>query len=271
MPDDFPRRIAVVIPCLNEEATIGLVVRKFRAVLPAAELYVVDNNSTDATERVAREAGATVLRETRRGKGHAVRKAFREVEADIYILVDGDDTYPAEEAPRLIQPIVDGDADVVVATRLGHDTRSEFRWVNRLGNRLLLGALNLVFGVQLTDLLSGYRVMTREYVKQAPILASGFELETELSILAFEREFRTVEIPVRVRSRPEGSHSKIRVMGDGFRILSAILTLLRDYRPLSFFGGLGVLCAVLGLMPGIFVTIEFLERGTVRIPTAVLA
>ena len=271
MPDDFPRRIAVVIPCLNEEATIGLVVRKFRAVLPAAELYVVDNNSTDATERVAREAGATVLRETRRGKGHAVRKAFREVEADLYILVDGDDTYPAEEAPRLIQPIVDGDADVVVATRLGHDTRSEFRWVNRLGNRLLLGALNLVFGVQLTDLLSGYRVMTREYVKQAPVLASGFELETELSILAFEREFRTVEIPVRVRSRPEGSHSKIRVMGDGFRILSAILTLLRDYRPLSFFGGLGVLCAVLGLMPGIFVTIEFLERGTVRIPTAVLA
>ena len=271
MPDDFPRRIAVVIPCLNEEATIGLVVRKFRAVLPAAELYVVDNNSTDATERVAREAGATVLRETRRGKGHAVRKAFREVEADIYILVDGDDTYPAEEAPRLIQPIVDGDADVVVATRLGHDTRSEFRWVNRLGNRLLLGALNLVFGVRLTDLLSGYRVMTREYVKQAPVLASGFELETELSILAFEREFRTVEIPVRVRSRPEGSHSKIRVLGDGFRILSAILTLLRDYRPLSFFGGLGVLCAVLGLMPGIFVTIEFLERGTVRIPTAVLA
>ena len=271
MPDDFPRRIAVVVPCLNEEATIGPVVRKFRTVLPTAELYVVDNDSTDATERVAREAGATVLRETRRGKGHAVRKAFREVEADIYILVDGDDTYPAEEAPRLIQPILDGDADVVVATRLGGDTRSEFRWVNRLGNRLLLGALNLVFGVRLTDLLSGYRVMTREYVKQAPVLASGFELETELSILAFEREFRTVEIPVRVRSRPEGSHSKIRVMGDGFRILSAILTLLRDYRPLSFFGGLGVLCAVLGLMPGIFVTIEFLERGTVRIPTAVLA
>ena len=271
MPDDFPRRIAVVVPCLNEEATIGPVVRKFRTVLPTAELYVVDNDSTDATERVAREAGATVLRETRRGKGHAVRKAFREVEADIYILVDGDDTYPAEEAPRLIQPILDGDADVVVATRLGGDTRSEFRWVNRLGNRLLLGALNLVFGVRLTDLLSGYRVMTREYVKQAPVLASGFELETELSILAFEREFRTVEIPVRLRSRPEGSHSKIRVLGDGFRILSAILTLLRDYRPLSFFGGLGVLCAVLGLLPGIFVTIEFLERGTVRIPTAVLA
>ena len=271
MPDDFARRIAVVIPCLNEEATIGLVVRKFRTVLPAADLYVVDNNSTDATERVAREAGATVLRETRRGKGHAVRKAFREVEADIYVLVDGDDTYPAEDAPSLIQPILDGDADIVVATRLAEDMRSEFRWINRLGNRLLLGALNLVFGVRLTDLLSGYRVMTREYVKQAPILASGFELETELSILAFERDFRTVEIPVRLRSRPAGSHSKIRVLGDGFRILSAILTLLRDYRPLSFFGGVGLFFAVLGLLPGIFVTIEFLERGTVRIPTAVLA
>lgn len=271
MPDDFARRIAVVIPCLNEEATIGLVVRKFRTVLPAAEVYVVDNNSTDATERVAREAGATVLRETRRGKGHAVRKAFREVEADLYILVDGDDTYPAEDAPQLLQPILDGDADIVVATRLAEDMRSEFRWINRLGNRLLLGALNLVFGVRLTDLLSGYRVMTREYVKQAPILASGFELETELSILAFERDFRTVEIPVRLRSRPAGSHSKIRVLGDGFRILSAILTLLRDYRPLSFFGGVGLFFAVLGLIPGIFVTIEFLERGTVRIPTAVLA
>jgi glycosyltransferase involved in cell wall biosynthesis len=271
MPDDFPRRIAVVIPCLNEEATIGLVVRKFRTVLPAAELYVVNNDSTDATERVAREAGATVLRETRRGKGHAVRKAFREVEADIYILVDGDDTYPAEDAPRLLQPILDGDADIVVATRLDSDMRSEFRWVNRIGNRLLLGALNLVFGVRLTDLLSGYRVMTREYVKQAPVLASGFELETELSILAFERDFRTVEIPVRLRSRPAGSHSKIRVLGDGVRILSAILTLLRDYRPLSFFGSAGLFCAILGLMPGIFVTIEFLERGTVRIPTAVLA
>jgi glycosyltransferase involved in cell wall biosynthesis len=271
MPDDFARRIAVVIPCLNEEATIGLVVRKFRTVLPAAEVYVVDNNSTDATGRVAREAGASVLRETRPGKGHAVRKAFREVEADLYILVDGDDTYPAEDAPQLLQPILDGDADIVVATRLAEDMRSEFRWINRLGNRLLLGALNLVFGVRLTDLLSGYRVMTREYVKQAPILASGFELETELSILAFERDFRTVEIPVRLRSRPEGSHSKIRVLGDGFRILSAIMTLLRDYRPLSFFGGVGIFFAVLGLLPGIFVTIEFLERGTVRIPTAVLA
>jgi glycosyltransferase involved in cell wall biosynthesis len=225
MPDDIDRRIAVLIPCLNEEATIGLVVKKFKAVLPGAALYVVDYKSTDDTERVAREAGAVVMRETRCGKGHAVRKPFREVEADRYILVDGDDTYPAEDAPRLLQPILDNEADIVVVTRPGTAVRSDIRWINRIGNRLLLGTLNLVFGMRLTDLLSGYRIMTREYVKQAPVLASGFELETELSILAFERGFRTVEIPVRLRNRPVGSHSKIRVWGDGVRILAVIFAL----------------------------------------------
>lgn len=263
--------MAVIIPCLNEEATVGRVLRAFHAVLPEATCYVIDNNSVDATARIAREAGAVVLRETRPGKGHAVRKAFREVEADFYLLVDGDDTYPAEEAPRMLRALADGAADVVVAARLAADSRSEFRWVNRVGNHLLLGLLNLVFGAKLTDLLSGYRAMSREYVKQAPILSSGFELETELSILAFERGFRTIEVPVKLRSRPSGSHSKISVVRDGIRILTAILTLLRDYRPLSFFGGAGLICAIAGLLPGIFVTVEFMERGTVRIPTAVLA
>lgn len=263
--------MAVVIPCLNEEATVGQVLRAFRAVLPEATCYVIDNNSVDATARIARDEGAVVLRETRPGKGHAVRKAFREVEADIYLLVDGDDTYPAEEAPGMLRPILEGVTDVVVAARLAADSQSEFRWVNRAGNRLLLGVVNLVFGSTLTDLLSGYRAMSREYVKQAPILSSGFELETELSILAFERGFRTIETPVTLRSRPTGSHSKISVIRDGLRILTAILTLLRDYRPLSFFGGAGIICAIAGLLPGIFVTVEFMERGTVRIPTAVLA
>jgi len=265
------RRVAVIIPCLNEQATIGTVLKRFRASLPDATLYVIDNNSEDGTARIAAEAGAVVLRETRPGKGHAVRKAFREVEAEVYLLVDGDDTYPAEEAPRLLQPIRDGVADVVVAARLDAPSRSEFRWINRVGNGLLLGTVNRLFGASLTDLLSGYRAMTREFVKQAPILASGFELETELSILAFERGFRTVELPVTLKSRPTGSHSKISVVRDGIRILTAILTLLRDYRPLSFFGGAGLVCAILGFMPGIFVTVEFMERGTVRIPTAVLA
>jgi glycosyltransferase involved in cell wall biosynthesis len=264
-------RIAIIIPCLNEEATIASVVEKFRTVLPDATVCVIDNGSTDATGRLAREVGAVVFRETRRGKGYAVRKGFRDVEADVYILIDGDDTYPVEEAPRLLQPILSDEADVVVATRLDGDARGGFRFINRFGNRLLLGVLNVVFGVRLTDLLSGYRLMKRDFVKQAPVLASGFELETELSILAFERGFRTVEMPITLRARPPGSHSKIRVFRDGLRILSAILTLLRDYRPLTFFGSAGLALAVVGLVPGVFVTVEFIERGTVRIPTAVLA
>lgn len=262
-------RVAVIVPCLNEAATIGRVLQDFHRVLPDARLVVVDNNCTDATAQIAREAGALVLRETRPGKGHATRKAFREVDSDIYLLVDGDDTYSAEDAPRLLEPIAQGVADVVVGARL--EGQSGFHRVNRLGNVLLLWTLNFVFRARVTDLLSGYRAMTREFVKQAPALSAGFELETELSILAFERNFRTQEIRVNLRQRPEGSRSKIRVVRDGFRILGTILTLLRDYRPLSFFGSAGVLSILLGLVPGLIVTVEFFRYGAVRIPTAVLA
>ena len=180
MGPERPCQVAVVIPCLNEAPTIGRVLEGFRGALPAARLYVIDNNSTDQTARLAREHGAVVLRETRPGKGHAVRKAFREVDADVYLLVDGDDTYPPEDAPRLLQPILDGEADVVVGVRLAPGSGSDFRWMNRLGNRLLLATLNGLFNARLTDLLSGYRAMTREFVKQAPTLSAGFELETEL-------------------------------------------------------------------------------------------
>jgi glycosyltransferase involved in cell wall biosynthesis len=264
-------RVAVIIPCLNEEATVGGVLEGFRASLPNASLYVVDNNSSDRTAQVALDHGATVLRETRPGKGFAVRKAFREVEADAYLMVDGDGTYSAADAKRMLDPILQGTADVVVGTRLGEDSRSEFRFINRIGNRILLRLLNAVFGAQVTDLLSGYRAMTREFVKQTPVLSVGFELETELSVLALERAFRTVEIPVNLRSRPHGSHSKISVIRDGLRILNAIFTLLRDYRPFSFFGWAGVVTAYLGILPGLFVTYEFMQYGTVRVPTAVLA
>src|SRR2546430_2116516 len=164
----------------------------------------------------------------------------------------------------MVQPILDGAAEVLVGARLGSRSRSEFRWVNRAGNRILLGFLNAVFGARVTDLLSGYRAVTREFVKHAPVLSAGFELETELSVLALEREFRTIEVPVTLKPRPSGSHSKISVVGDGFRILSAIFTLLRDYRPLSFFGGAGIICVVLGLLPGLFVTYEITQRGTDR-------
>ena len=271
MPVPLSTRIAVVIPCLNEELTIAGVVDSFRAELPAAEIVVIDNASEDRTATISLEHGATVLREERRGKGNAVRTAFREVDADVYVMVDGDATYPAESIRDLIAPVIADRADMVVGTRLDAESESEFRAINRAGNQLLLMAVNSVFGARMTDLLSGYRVMTREFVRQVPLLSAGFEVETELSIMALERGFRVVEFPVRLAARPRGSRSKIRIWRDGLRIMNAILTLFRDYRPLSFFGSLGILSMLVGLGPGIFVTIEFMEQGTVRIPTAVLA
>ncbi len=264
-------RIAVVIPCLNEALTIGTVVADFRRCLPGAMVVVVDNASTDQTAALAAAAGATVLKERRPGKGNAVRRAFNSIEADVYLLVDGDGTYPASEAPRLVAPVIDGEADVVIGGRLDQASRSEFRRANRWGNQFFLAVVNSIFGARVSDLLTGYRVMSREFVKRTPILSSGFELETELTILALERGFRTIELPVQLVRRPDGSHSKIRVVGDGLRILSAIITLLRDYRPFTFFGGLGLGACLLGLVPGLFVTWEFLHTGAVRIPTAVLA
>lgn len=264
-------RVAVIIPCLNEELTIGRVLEEFRRELPDAALVVIDNASTDGTAAVAARHGAVVLRERRRGKGHAVRRAFRLVDADAYLLVDGDATYPAADAHRLLAPILADEADVVIGGRLARESNSEFRWLNRLGNRLFLAIVNLVFGTAVGDLLTGYRAMSREFAKRAPVLSSGFELETELTILALERGFRTVEIPVQLVSRPDGSRSKISVHRDGLRILGAIFTLLRDYRPLTFFGGIGVAVMLLGLAPGLFVTWEFTQTGLVRIPTAVLA
>ena len=263
--------VAVIIPCLNEAVTIGGVLDEFRKTLPDAELVVIDNNCTDTTAQIAAARGATVLRERRPGKGHAVRKALREIDAEVYLLVDGDGTYPAAAAPDLLAPILADDADVVIGGRLDASTDSEFHWVNRAGNRLFLAVVNFIFGARVSDLLTGYRAMTREFVRRTPVLSTGFELETELSILALERGFRTVEIPVRLTSRPDGSHSKIKVVDDGIRILSAIFTLLRDYRPLTFFGGMGLVAMVLGLIPGGFVTWEFRHTGQVRVPTALLA
>jgi glycosyltransferase involved in cell wall biosynthesis len=271
MAESRPPRVAVIIPCKDEEATIASVLDKFKVFLPDADLYVIDNNCRDDTARVAREHGATVLRESRPGKGNAVRKAFREVAADIYLLTDGDDTYPVEDAPRMLEPIRKEQADVVVGVRLHGERASEFRWINKLGNHLLVGLLNVVFSTHLTDLLSGYRAMTREFVKQAPVLSSGFELETELSILALERGFRTVEIAVTLKRRPAGGRSKIKVFRDGVLIVKTMFALQRDYRPMRFFGRAGILFILLGLLPGARVTLEFMEYGTVKIPSAVLA
>lgn len=265
-------RIAVLIPCLNESLTIAKVIEDFRTALPQAAIYVIDNNSTDGTDAIAREHGATVLYETRRGKGFAMRTAFRKVDGDIYIMVDGDDTYPAEQVGALLQPVLDGKADMTVGSRLMGGASSEFRPLNRLGNWLYPTVIRLLLRVRLTDILSGYRVMTREIVQSLPMSARDFEIEAELTVKAVERSFRLVEVPVNLRSRPEGSFSKIRIVRDGYSILWTIVLLFRDYRPMAFFGGLGVLLMLIGFIPGAVVISEFLQTGLVpRFPSAILA
>ena len=265
-------RIAVLIPCFNEELTVRQVVQDFRTELPEADIYVFDNNSTDRTVERAREAGARIGVERRQGKGFVVQTMFQEVEADIFLMVDGDGTYPATDVHKLLQPVLLGEADMVVGSRLSKASESQFKALNRLGNTFFLRTINLVFKVKLTDVLSGYRAFNREFVKNIPIFGGGFETETELTIKALARGYRILEMPVDLKARPAGSRSKIRVLHDGFLILNTILTLFRDYKPLTFFGAIGLLLIALGLIPGTVVVVEFWRTALVpRLPSAVLA
>jgi glycosyltransferase involved in cell wall biosynthesis len=264
--------IAILIPCYNEELTIGRVISQFRTELPTATIYVFDNNSLDRTAEIARQAGAIVIHERRQGKGFVVQSMFRNVDADVYVMVDGDDTYPASEVHRLLAPVVNNEADMVVGSRLHADSQSTFKLLNLLGNRAFLAALNTFFGARLTDILSGYRVFSREFVKGVTLLGGGFEVETELTIKAVEGRFRIAEVPTNLGVRPQGSNSKIRLVRDGFRILGMILALLRDYRPLMFFGALACLLMGSALIPGTVVILEFLRTGLVlHMPSTVLA
>jgi glycosyltransferase involved in cell wall biosynthesis len=265
-------RIAILIPCHNEALTIARVVRSFRDELPSANIYVFDNNSTDDTARIARDAGATVMYERRQGKGNVVQTMFRIVRADVYVMVDGDDTYPAEAVHDLIAPVIEDKADMVIGSRLQDGSRSEFRALNRFGNRLYLFVLTRMFGVKLSDLLSGYRAFNRRFVAGTPLFGGGFETEAEMTIRAVQRRFRVVEVGVDLRSRPQGSESKIRIVRDGVVILKSMFALFRDYKPLAFFGVLGLILIVLGLVPGIVVVVEFVRTGLIgRIPSAILA
>jgi glycosyltransferase involved in cell wall biosynthesis len=264
--------IAVLIPCYNEEVTIADVIRQFRVHLPDAEIYVFDNNSSDRTAEQARQAGAIVFHEKRQGKGHVVQSMFRKVDADIYVMVDADGTYPAHDVEALIEPIRQGEADMVIGSRLHKMSTSQFRPLNRLGNLIFRVLLNVIFGVHLTDLLSGYRVFSRRLVRGLPLFGRGFETEAEMTIKAIERGYTIVELPVNLSDRPAGSHSKIRLVHDGLLILQTILTLFRDYRPLTFFGGLGIGLIALGCVPGEWVIIDYIRTGLVpRLPSAVLA
>jgi glycosyltransferase involved in cell wall biosynthesis len=239
-------RQAVLIPCYNEAVTIADVVRSFRDALPAARIYVFDNNSTDGTATVAREAGADVLSERRQGKGYVIQTMFRKVDADVYVMVDGDGTYPVESVHKLMEPILNGDADMVVGSRLHPGSRSSFKAANLFGNKLIRRLLHLIFGVRLTDVLSGYRAFNRAFVKGIPLFGGGFEVETELTIKALQRGYRIEEIPVNLEDRPKGSYSKIHIVRDGFLILNTILALFRDTKPLTFFGIIGLLFIAAG-------------------------
>ena len=266
------QHVAVFIPCLNESLTIAKVIDDFRRELPDAVIWVIDNGSTDDTSQIAEAHGAKVLYETRRGKGFAVRTAFRKIDADLYIMVDGDDTYPADAVHALMEPVLAGKADMTVGSRLMAGTNSDFRPLNRLGNWIYPAFIRFLLRVRLTDILSGFRVMTRELVRTIPVVGTGFEIEAELTVKSVERSFRIVEVPIDLRSRPEGSFSKIRLLSDGNRIAWTILLLFRDYKPMTFFGGLGLLAMLIGLIPGISVIIEFLQTGLVpRLPSAILA
>ena len=264
--------IAVLIPCLDEGLTIATVVDDFRRELPDAAVWVIDNGSTDGTADIAAARGARVLHESRRGKGFAVRAAFRRIDADAYVMVDGDDTYPAGAVHALLEPVLAGRADMAVGSRTMAGSSSDFRRLNRFANAFYPFVIRLLVHIRLTDVLSGFRAMTREFVEGVPIAAQGFEIEVELTVKAAERHFRIVEVPVDLRARPDGSFSKVSNVGDGSRVLWTIVLLFRDYRPMAFFGGLGLLLMLVGLIPGVVVVAEFLETGLVpKLPSAVLA
>ncbi len=266
------KTVAILIPCYNEELTIGDVVRQFRAETPNADIYVFDNNSFDRTVEEAREAGAIVFHERRQGKGYVVQTMFEQVDAGVYIMVDGDGTYSPSEVHKLMAPILDGEADMVVGSRLTDDSKSTFKLLNRLGNRVFLSVLNCIFKVKLTDILSGYRAFSRRFVREIPLFGGGFEIETELTIRALGRGYRVVEVPCDLGERPEGSHSKIKIVSDGLLILNTILALFRDYKPLTFFGLAGLAFILGGLIPGTIAIVEFIQTGLVtHFPSAILA
>ena len=260
-------RVAVVIPCFNEEVTIADVVQQFRRELPDARIWVFDNNSTDRTVERAKAAGARLLQEARRGKGFVVQSIFRHIDADLPR--DRPYGFPVH---ALIAPIAAGDADMVVGSRLHAQSRSEFKQVNRWANRLVLLLLKLVFRVRLTDVLSGYRAFNRRFVKNLALFGGGFEVETELTIKAVMKGYRIAEIPVDLVARPGRSHSKVRLFRDGMVILSTILTLFRDYKPLTFFGSLGLLLILAALVPAFGIVAEYFARGSaLKLPSAILA
>ena len=266
--------VAVLIPCYNEAATIAKVVGDFRMALPEATVYVYDNASTDDTAAIAAAAGAVVRHEPRRGKGNVVRSMFRDVDADCYVMVDGDDTYPAEAATALIAPIASGEADMAVGDRISNGSyeAENGRRFHGFGNDLVRWLIRVLYGYSFEDVMTGYRAFSRAFVKTMPVMSQGFQVETEISVWAVDRRWRVVDVPVDYRDRPEGSESKLSTYSDGMHVLAAIASLFRDYRPMAFFGWVSVVLVALGLIAGVPVVAEYLDTSYVsKLPSAVLA
>jgi glycosyltransferase involved in cell wall biosynthesis len=280
LPEMKMSKVAVILPAYNEEQTIAPAIKGFFAALPEAEIWVVNNNSEDATEEIARELLARldcaggVINEKRRGKGNAVRRAFLEIDADIYVLADADLTYPADQVTELIHPIVSAEADMVIGDRhtTGHYATENKRSFHEFGNSLVNTLVNFLFKADLADIMSGYRVFNRNFVKSYPILVEGFEIETDMTLHALDKRFCIKEVPIRYRDRPEGSVSKLNTFRDGMKVVNTITNILRYYRPLFFFGSAAIFVAMLGLLAGIPVFEDWIREGYIyHVPLAILA
>ena len=272
-PLDNPQpqpRIAVLLPCYNEEAAIAATVKGFKKALPTATVYVYDNNSSDRTREIAAKAGAVVRSERQQGKGHVVRRMFADVDADVYVMADGDLTYDSTAAPAMVDLLIAEQLDMVVGTRR-HEEKEAFRGGHVIGNKLFTGLLAGLFGRSFTDIFTGYRVFSRRFVKSFPVLSSGFEIETEISVHALELRMPVGEVETAYAARLEGSHSKLSTYSDGWRILKTIVTLYRIERPVLFYGSIGALLVLAAILLSVPLVITYLHTGLVpRVPTAIL-
>ena len=267
-------KIAVLIPCYNEELTIEKVVKDFKKELPNADIYVYNNNSKDKTAKIAKKAGAIVVNEYKQGKGNVIRSMFRDIEADIYVMVDGDNTYPANQVHGLIEEVRSGRADMAIGDRLsnGTYTQENKRHFHEIGNNLVKFSINFLFRTKLKDIMTGYRVFNRDYVKNFPILSKGFEIETEMTIHALDRNYSIVEVPIDYRDRPKGSTSKLNTFRDGFKVLFTIFKMFKNYKPMAFFLIIAFILFVISLGIGIPVIVEYVKTGLVlKFPSAILA
>ena len=267
------KKIAVLLPCYNEALTIGKVVEDFKIALTDAAIYVYDNNSSDGSGEIAAKLGAIVRRVPQQGKGHVVRRMFQEVEADVYVMVDSDDTYPADEVHKLVEPVASGEADMVIGDRLSSTYMTENkRPGHNFGNILVCGLIRWLWNYPIHDVMTGYRVFSRRFVKTCPVLSNGFEIETEMTLHTLDKRMCLKEIPVQYRDRPKGSFSKLNTISDGFRVLNTIFNMFRFYRPLAFFGIIGAILSVISVAMAWPVFAEYFRSGTVpRFPTLIVA